>query len=348
MKKLLFLSNGHGEDLVAAEIIKRLPSAYSIKVFPLVGEGLIFEKLPVEIIGSRKKLPSGGFSFRNLPSLPRDLFSGLLGNLRSHWDTLNQQKGQLDLSIAIGDLIPLLGAQIVRAPFVFIGVNKSAYYSTFGYNYIPWEIWLIGRARKIYTRDKITAEALVKKGLTAQYLGNPLMDCIGIPRLVSHNRRIGFLPGTREEDLRQNLADFEKIADELLKFDRHLKFLLASPQPLPRFEVHPFEDVIYGSEIIIGLSGTGNEQAAGIGRPVISFPGRGFQYNARFARAQKELLGEALSLMPREPLKVAEEVWSLLNDQNRYQYMANTGKTRMGEAGAIENISQEIINLQNE
>lgn len=342
MKKLLFLNNGHGEDLVAAEIIKRLPSSYALKVFPLVGEGLVFEKLPVEIIGSRKKFPSGGFSLRNPLSLPYDLFSGLLGNLRSHWNTLNQQKGQVDLTIAIGDLIPLLGAIIVAAPFIFIGVNKSAYYSTFGYNYTPWEIFLMRRARKIYPRDKITAEALVKKGLKAQYLGNPLMDCIGIPQLISHDRRIGFLPGTREEDISRNLADFEKIADKLLKFDRQFKFLLASKKHSPRFESRPFEDVIYGSEVIIGLSGTGNEQAAGIGRPVISFPGRGFQYNARFARAQKELLGEALALKPNDPLKIAEEAWSILNDKTRYQYMAQAGIARMGEAGAIEKIAHEI------
>lgn len=53
----------------------------------------------------------------------------------------------------------------------------------------------------------------MKKVLSAEYVGNPLMDCISAPiqRLETRDPRlatIGFLPGTRE-DAKLNLEDAE-------------------------------------------------------------------------------------------------------------------------------------------
>ena len=94
------------------------------------------------------------------------------------------------------------------------------------------------------------------------------------------------------------------------------------------------------SDVVIGLSGTGNEQAAGLGKPVVAFPGRGSQYTNRFARAQHQLLSQALTLCPRKPEKIADAVWSIINDHGRYQYLSKTGRERMGSAGAVEKIVQ--------
>lgn len=349
MKKLIFLPNGHGEDLVAAQIIKLLPNTIDLTVLPLVGEGKIFDALPVKVIGPRKKMPSGGFSTRNLWALPGDLFSGLLGTLKQQFDILGENRGKFDLAVGIGDGVPIWAARRLRCPLVFIGVNKSDYYHTFGYGYTPWERWLLKSALKVYARDRITAE-----NLKAEYAGNPLMDCIGIPGLLYREqevkRVVGFLPGTREDDIPKNLEDFENIVKVLQQLDRNFKFLIALQKPKlligpSPFEVRPFADVIYGSDIIIGLSGTGNEQAAGLGKPIVSFPGRGAQYNRRFARAQRELLDGALALVKRDAKKVAEEVWEILTDQGRYNYMSREGKLRMGDVGAIPRISQEIVKL---
>ncbi|MFA4905259.1 MAG: hypothetical protein WC645_02015 [Candidatus Margulisiibacteriota bacterium] len=349
MKKLIFLPNGHGEDLVAAEIIKLLPNTLDITVLPLVGDGKLFDALPVKVIGPRKKMPSGGFSARNLWTLPLDLYSGLFGTLQEQWNILKENRGKFDLAVGIGDGIPLWAARGLKCPFIFIGVNKSDYYHTFSYSYTPWERWMLKSAVKVYARDKFTAD---RTG--AEYAGNPLMDTIGIPGLVyrkkEEKRIVGFLPGTREADVPKNLEDFERIVKVLQQLDRNFKFLIALKQPKllvgpTPFEVRPFADVIYGSDIVIGLSGTGNEQAAGLGKPVVSFPGRGAQYNRRFARAQRELLDGALALVERDPKKVADEVWEILTDQGRYNYMSREGKLRMGEAGAIPQISRDIIKL---
>lgn len=349
MKKVIFLPNGNGEDLVAAEIIKLLPNSLDITVLPLVGDGKTFDDLPVKVIGPLKKLPSGGFSARNLWRLPRDLFSGLLSVLKEQFDVLGGNRGKFDLAVGIGDGVPLWAARRLKCPLVFIGVNKSVYYHTFGYNYTPWEKWMLRSAIKFYARDQATADQL-----KAEYAGNPLMDCIGIPGLLYREqevkRVVGFLPGTREDDVPKNLEDFEKIVKILMKLDRNFKFLIALKQPKllvgpTPFEVRPFADVIYGSDLVIGLSGTGNEQAAGLGKPIVAFPGRGAQYNRRFARAQKELLDGALALVARDPKKIAEEVWEILTDQSRYNYMSQAGRLRMGEAGAIPKISQDLIQL---
>ena len=69
---LLFICNGHGEDVIASEIIKRLLKKIknkNIEVLPLVGNGDVFNSIKSKNfrkIGYLKKLPSGGFSNRSL------------------------------------------------------------------------------------------------------------------------------------------------------------------------------------------------------------------------------------------------------------------------------------------
>ena len=69
---LLIICNGHGEDLIALEIIKKLLSLKRIKkieVLPLVGNGYIFDSIASDAfskIGTQIYLPSGGFSNQSL------------------------------------------------------------------------------------------------------------------------------------------------------------------------------------------------------------------------------------------------------------------------------------------
>ncbi len=68
-----------------------------------------------------------------------------------------------------------------------------------------------------------------------------------------------------------------------------------------------FGDVLHSSQVIIGLSRMGNEQAVGLGRPVVSFPGKGPQITKKFLYIQKLLLGEAISIVEARGEAVAEE-----------------------------------------
>ena len=79
---LLFISNGHGEDVIASEIIKRLlKKNKNIEVLPLVGNGDVFNSIKSKNfrkIGYLKDLPSGGFSNQSLKGFVLDLFAGFL------------------------------------------------------------------------------------------------------------------------------------------------------------------------------------------------------------------------------------------------------------------------------
>src|SRR3989339_1968001 len=365
MKKILFITNGHGEDQTAAKIIEKLPTDIDVSVMPMVGDGAVVGAFrepsqPINLLGPRKSLPSGGFSARNLLALPKDIISGLLGLLYLQIKTLKKLRGQFDLVVAIGDIVPIFAALITKIPFIFVGVNKSDYYKTFGYNYTPWEKWLLKKYAKIvFARDAHTSNSLKKDGINAVYKGNPLMDGIGSYEIIEKKdgeKIIGFLPGTRKEDIPKNIEDFGKIAEELLKIDKNFRFLIADncegTRLIASLRGAPFETVIYNSDIIIGLSGTGNEQAAGIGKPVVSFVGRGAQYNKKFANAQKELLGDALSLIVgtncNTPLQIANEIITILHDPARYNYMSETGKNRMGKSGATKKIAEDIADKVNE
>lgn len=105
-----------------------------------------------------------------------------------------------------------------------------------------------------------------------------------------------------------------------------------------------FGDVLNVSNIVIGLSGTGNEQAAGLGRPVVAFPAGGPQFNERFARAQKRLLGDALALVEDGGAEaVAREVLAILGDSARIAVMRRAGHERMGEQGAATRTAKMIV-----
>jgi len=349
MKRILFITNGYSEDLVAEEIIKLLPS------------NLLWEKISLV----DPKLPSGGFSFRNLNYLFKDLRAGLFRKFGSNLQILKKLRRQVDLVVTIGDLIPFLFALVVKAPIVFVGVNKSDYYHWFGFRYTPWEKWLLKKfAQKIYVRDELTKENLNREGIPAEYVGNPLMDCMGQRIRVSEDQKIretgyqesknlitiGFLPGTRR-DAQLNLEDFEKVIEELVALkdpDTQFRFLVATNlEDVPKYlEKKPFAEVLEEADLIVGLSGTGNEQAAGCGLPVVSFYGRGAQYHKKFAEAQKQLLGEALLLVREShPKKVALAIWQLVKIPDKMKHMALVGKERMGPGGAVGKIAEDILTV---
>lgn len=357
MKKILVLPNGHGEDMVAAELIKRLLGKADISVFPMVDEGKAFSSLDVKVLGPRKNLPGGGFSLRNFNYLMRDLFSGLAGSTIQQIKLLRSYQGQFDLVVGIGDIIPIIGASMVKAPFVFLGVNKTSYYKWFGYNYTSWEKFMLQKALKIFVRDKYTEKDLRGWGIripSAEYVGNPLMDCM--EKITRHSPSpaftIGFLPGTRA-DVKLNMEDFNKIAEAIVKTNRgehQLTFSAATDHKNASTLIKKvsFAQVLTDADIIIGLAGTGNEQAAGLGIPVISFYGRGSQYDKKFAEAQKQLLGGALLLIrERSPIiAAAAAAWDLVRDPKKMEEMGKVGKERMGAPGALGKIADFILGLK--
>ncbi|NJR24671.1 MAG: hypothetical protein HC786_22195 [Richelia sp. CSU_2_1] len=202
--KILCLSNGHGEDIIALRILQELqkhPHSPEIAVFPLVGEGRVFAQLETaRIIGPVQRMPSGGFIYMDGKEFLRDIRGGLIQltlaqfkAIRS-WARTQKSSGENCAILAVGDIVPLLFAWLSGLPYAFVGTAKSEYYlrdengllrrkfgtwdNWSGSVYLPWERWLMSRqrCRAVFPRDALTAEILQKLGIPACDLGNPMMD----------------------------------------------------------------------------------------------------------------------------------------------------------------------------
>lgn len=104
-----------------------------------------------------------------------------------------------------------------------------------------------------------------------------------------------------------------------------------------------FGDVVSASDLVIGMAGTAVEQAVGLGKPAVTFPGRGAQFTKAFAAAQKRLLGDAVCLvLSADPREVAAEVMSILSDSYRYSHMSEAGVNRMGGPGAVSRLVEYV------
>lgn len=203
--QLLVLSNGHGEDIIAARIIKELQQLSSppdIFALPIVGEGRAYQNLNVPCIGEVKTMPSGGFIYMDSRQLMRDVQGGLV-QLTSkqiqavrRWVSSQTKLDNQKAILAVGDIVPLLFAAISGANYAFVGTAKSEYYvrdelgllprksksarweNFSGSIYHPWERWLMSRrrCRAVFPRDALTTEILRKWPITAFDVGNPMMD----------------------------------------------------------------------------------------------------------------------------------------------------------------------------
>lgn len=204
--RLLCLSNGHGEDVIAVRILQELQqhsTQIDIAALPLVGEGRAYTQMGIPLIGSVQTMPSGGFIYMDGRQLVQDLRGGLLQLTLSQikavrtWVRSQAEPGNEGRAIlAVGDIVPLLFAWLSGATYAFVGTAKSEYYlrdeagplarrsplsrldGWSGSVYHPWERWLMSRrnCKAVFPRDSLTTETLQKWAIPAFDLGNPMMD----------------------------------------------------------------------------------------------------------------------------------------------------------------------------
>lgn len=103
-----------------------------------------------------------------------------------------------------------------------------------------------------------------------------------------------------------------------------------------------FADVLRLSRVVVGMAGTANEQAIGLGVPLVTVPSSGVQ-GERYVRMKMAYFGEAAVLAPREPDAVAGAVAGLLADPARCARMAAAGRERMGLPGGSEAIAGAVL-----
>ncbi|MDR7511334.1 MAG: hypothetical protein QN147_04835, partial [Armatimonadota bacterium] len=348
MTRILFVSNGVGEDLIAARIAAELPPGTAVAAYPLVGQGAYPAGVP--LLNPRRALPGGGFSLRSgLRGLRADLRDGLVGLWIAQRRTLAAQRGRFDVAVAVGDAYCLWMAARAGAPTALVATADSVHIAPTGA--LPRRV--MRRAARVFARDPETAAHLTAHGLPAAAPGNVMMDLV-----TMHGASFGLdpdtpvvtlLPGSRRE-APANAASLAAAAALVAGTVPEVRFLLAvAPTIRPeaiaaRLDGRPpialttaFWDAVARAAVVMGMAGTANEQAAGLGRPVVAFPGRGPQFGPQFLAMQARLLGEAL-VPCRDATEAASAVVRLLRDPQDRARRGAAGRARMGPPGAAARI----------
>lgn len=379
-KSILFISNGYGEDTIAARIIrgiKERPSTVQVSALPLVGEGGAYEGMDVTIIGPRRLMPSGGMIPEGIGNLVRDVQSGLGRLTLEQIRAVRTVKSRVDMTVPVGDIYPvIISSMFSRRPIVMVGTAKSDYFVK--YNGFE-RFFMHSFCQQVFARDEITAASLRKYGISAQWVGNVMMDSLEFSdEDFSPNGAspcVGILPGSRDfayHDIVVLMGAVEEIWN-LLGSDVFFVMALAGSTDVRRLAQSvagtgwkcehidentddfvkdgikvravkkKFGDILRRSAIIIGQAGTGNEQAVGMGRPVVTFDSSGKQSLGWYRRRQKGLLGDSISVVEREKSMIAREVYAILNDKGRYEAMRRIGYERMGPEGAAGKIARYIM-----
>jgi uncharacterized protein (TIGR03492 family) len=371
MIRLLTVSNGHGEDLIAAEICRHL-NGWDLTAYPLVGLG---EAYPGSIprLDPRRTFPSGGFSFRaGQPSLLDDLRAGFVRFWFRQRATLRGQRGRFDLTLAVGDVYCLYMASRAGAPAALVASADSIHNGPYG----PMQVRVLRGARSVFSRDPETAAWLAARGVRASYHGNVMLDCLGpggadFPP-PDGRPVVALLPGSRG-DAPANAARLAQVAAAIARVQPDVLFLLSLAPTVEGDAVveamrasgvavgdgesrlgdarirttRAFADTIAHSTVVVGLAGTANEQAAGLGKPVVAFPGQGVQFTPGFLSLQRKILGEALVAVPSAE-QAAGAVLRLLADPAERDRRGQAGRGRMGAPGAGARIAAALRALVSE
>lgn len=333
-KYVLFMSNGHGEDLNASLILQALTKIapqITVTAMPLVGEGKAYRSLNIPIIGYPQNLPSGGIFYMNFLTLLRDLKAGLIRLTLYQIRILLQHRHNYHLIVAVGDIFPITMAYLSGRPYVAFLVSTSSFYE--GTLKLPWLTrWCLRSPRclAIFTRDKFTAEDLQNQGKKkAIFAGYPIMDVLTPTgqnlQLETPIPTLALLPGSRLPEAIHNLALQLKVCDILAQWET-VQFRVALVNSITELDLknlakqegwqyqslgifrknyqdksvivrcfyNAFADILYQCNLVIGMAGTAVEQAVGLGKPVIQLPGKGPQFTYGFAEAQMRLLGTSV------------------------------------------------------
>ena len=333
MFKILILSNGHGEDLSGSLIAKQLvKSGYSVHSLPIVGKGNHYKKEKIKIIGKTKEFSTGGIGYNSLRGRLMEIFGGEIFYLLKRLYLTFKIRKKYDYFFVVGDIVPVFFAWVCRKDFFTYLVAYSSHYE--GKLKLPWpsKFFLLSqKAKKIYTRDSLTANDLTlqfKEKVT--FLGNPFMDKFFSrdKELTKSEFSIGLFPGSRFPEILDNFVLILEVLEALADFQyfKKIEFNFAIVNSLPSSKVkeilqkrgwlnlekikekyllkfkykslevniywNNFDKILLKSRCCISMAGTAAEQAIGLGKPVIQIEGKGPQFTKSFAEAQRRLLGK--------------------------------------------------------
>lgn len=370
-RRLLFISNGYGEDSIAAEIIKRLPDNFIVEAYPTLGSGSAYQGL-CPIVGPRAILASEGSRVQR-GTIRRDIQRGGLRTLRPGLAFLRKVANHYDRIIVVGDLIGVLGCWLS-------GIRKIVYldvYKTGVRRYSRLERLVIKQtAAVVFSRSDTLAAQLRSDGVDARFAGNVIMDTVTYGEYDVASRRsaptaITLLPGSRSAVIENFLAQLagvrlltdERLPDIFLAVAHGIDtddlaeagaFAFIGPMTSDASDLGTLRDerltihlsrgavgnLIEGSDIVLSQAGTATIQAIGMGRPVITFHSP--LDRPKRVRDEQRLFGDAWIRVAGNPGPISRAIIRLMRDQSLRTRLGTVGRDRIGGPGAMKAIIEEL------
>jgi uncharacterized protein (TIGR03492 family) len=225
-KRILFISNGHGEDNHTSHVIqtlRQLCPSLEMAAMPIVGEGKAYRSLDVPIIGPTQTMPSGGFFYMKRLYLLKDFQSGLIGLTWRQLQAVLEYAPNYDLIMATGDFVSQTFAYLTKRPFVsFISCLSALYEGRLRLNPLLWHDLNSSRCLAVFTKDSHTAYDLQRQGIAKALLaGIPALDRL-VPtgkdlHLKLDERAIAILPGSRMPEAARNFCLLLQLVVEIAK-----------------------------------------------------------------------------------------------------------------------------------
>jgi tetraacyldisaccharide 4'-kinase len=357
--ELVVASNGYGEDaigsLLASRLKERFPLA-GVSAFSLVGVGHEYRNRGISVISPDAEMPSGGIVKYSVMALLGDFRHGLRRLIKKQIEVWREYEGRFRTPICVGDVYLLthtLWGQGLSP--LLVATAKSVKLRG---HWMAERLMMRLRAKRVWARDAETARDLRRVGVDAVFCGNPIMDLVfepdddDDPWNGMEHPRVLLLPGSRPRAYRDAgmLMDAARLISERVR----CAFLMV---PAPTLDIRkmseeigcrvkdgyvsrgsgaevalyagPVASAAYGADLLIGLGGTANQVAAGLGVPVLSIIERG-------KVVQKKLLNDAETLVQPDAQSLADEAVKILHDPARRLAMSRAGIEIMGGAGALD------------
>lgn len=373
--RVLFLSNGHGEDLIGSRLalkLKAVAPGLAVRAFPLVGDGSTYRAAGIGVAGPARQLPSGGLTMHSPSNLLADLRAGLLSNLAAQLRQLRQE--QPAALVVVGDIWALTLSLLVRVPagrryvvqtLVSALLDNGQLVSPsrlFMERITIPERWLLKRfSAGVWLRDSETAAELRARSVNqARYAGSFLFS--ELPRRTPQPGKplVLLLPGSRSW-ADQSLALQLPLALSVPQADFAVSWAGSGRPVLPpgwseradggallngnvsvEFRSGAFSELLARAAVVVGTAGTAMEQAAASGIPCLSFviPGR---HTAAFLRNQERLLRGALHVAASaDAAALSHWLVRLLSEKELQQQALVAGSRVLGEPGGLVHIAETL------
>ena len=377
VRRVLFVTNGHGEVAIAARIAEELVACVPVACDHLALVGAFEHGGRMRDVGPQRQMPSGGLiAMGNLRNILRDLRAGLPAHTLAQLRFLRGSRGTYAIAVAVGDVFALIMALRAGARTAFVGTAKSVRVAKYG----ALETAVVKRAALVFVRDEPTAQSLRRSGVAA-HAGNVIVDLYAPsePLGITCEPRLALFPGSREEayadavfscEIVKRLAaampalcavmsiapglDPARFAIELERAGWRTQTDADPQRPFVAYAgdralVHAWRgnigSMLPGAAAVLGQAGTANEGAAAAGVPVVAFARSDRDGDAWYRRRQAALLDGALLIVRGDAEQCAHQVGDLLADGARRQRMGAIGRERMGPPGAARAIADRLAEI---